>query len=62
MNSVELHALLKKYRLYEGRMADLKDMFAVLIIKGALPHTYKVLMEKMSGTDLCGAVISIYQP
>ena len=54
MNSVELHALLKKYRLYEGRMADLKDMFAALNVKGALPHTYKALMEKMSGTDLCG--------
>lgn len=55
MNSVELHALLKKYRLYEGRTADLKDMFAALNVKGVLPHTYKALMEKMSGTDLCGS-------
>ncbi len=55
MNSVELHALLKKYRLYEGRTADLKDMFAALNMQGALPHTYKALMEKMSGTDLRGS-------
>ncbi|MDE7266519.1 MAG: hypothetical protein K2N89_03530, partial [Lachnospiraceae bacterium] len=54
MNSVELYTLLKKYRLYEGRIADLKDMFAALNMQRALPQTYKALMEKMSGTDLSG--------
>lgn len=52
MNSVELHALFKKYRLYECRTADLKDMFTALNIRCALPCTYRTLMEKMSGLDL----------
>lgn len=54
MNSAELHALLKKYRFYEGRTADLKDMYATLNMKETLPHTYRTLMEKMSGVELDG--------
>lgn len=52
MNSVEIHALLKKYRLYEGRTADLKDMFASLNTCCAMPCTYRALMESMSGLDM----------
>lgn len=54
MNSVELHALLKKYRLYEYRTADLKDMFTALNTRCALPCTYRALMENISGMDLGG--------
>lgn len=54
MNSVELHALLKKYRFYDSRVADVKDMFAALNMQGTLPHTYNMLMEKMTGTALDG--------
>lgn len=54
MNSVELHALLRKYRIYEGRTADLKDIFAALNTRCALPCTYRAVLENMSGLNLGG--------
>lgn len=49
MNSVELHAVLRKHRIYENRTADLKDMYVALNPCGTLPHTFRLLFEKMSG-------------
>ena len=52
MNSVELHAVLREHRIYENRTADLKDMYVSLNPCGNLPHTFKLLFEKMSGENL----------
>lgn len=52
MNSVELHAALREHRIYEHRTADLKDMYVSLNPCGNLPHTFRLLFEKMSGENL----------
>lgn len=52
MNSVELHAVLRKYRIYENRTADLKDMYISLNTSDILPSMFKSLFEKMSDENI----------